>query len=541
LKKRPIAVALIGLIAAVAIAAELRLEGSRIGACVRDATALSKVSAIVRSELYGDTDLFLGKSPRPHERESGQALETAYRTARASAESCRALFYSGAAARAREIYLAAEQERNLAAEPRGNWISYLAEVTKARTQFEVAKSRFDLDRPAIVWGDDPSRVESTVARVLVPVQEAKEKSKVQTEAEVLGREEAAEAEKPLRSEARAIFEPVYTQVRRVRDATTADVTYAGFMEILDQARSQVSIALNRARSGGNDQTLRDVGAAYSDALNGFAASALIWKARIDRNQQDIHRSTESYERTLAQIEERSNRTFSEASENLSKALADFNAEQAALTDRYNRGEITQPEYNAAINTLFAREAEAQRTAYAKTREIQEEAAAAKKEATESFERYGRPEQGGRVDPDFAVKSSWAAASLKIDKADALYFAAIGERPPKTVGGVRVERITVAKAVNADHSPGEAATAFGKEDTVYVSMWTSNTPVGTEITARWYGPDGKQLTGDKIVTDKAGSGYTSFHAADTKGWAAGAYRVDILLNGAAAGSATFTIP
>ena len=108
-------------------------------------------------------------------------------------------------------------------------------------------------------------------------------------------------------------------------------------------------------------------------------------------------------------------------------------------------------------------------------------------------------------------------------------------------GARIERITVVKAVNADHSPGEAATTFGTKDTVYVSMWTASAPVGTEITARWFGPDGKQMgSDDKIVTDKAGDGYTSFHAANTKGWAPGTYRVDILMNGAPAGSTTFTI-
>jgi hypothetical protein len=107
-------------------------------------------------------------------------------------------------------------------------------------------------------------------------------------------------------------------------------------------------------------------------------------------------------------------------------------------------------------------------------------------------------------------------------------------------GARVERITVAKAVNADDSPGQAASTFGKSDTVYVSMWTAATPVGTEITARWLGPDGQQITEDKIVTDRAGDGYTSFHAANTNGWAPGTYRVEILLNGAPAGSTTFMV-
>jgi hypothetical protein len=105
---------------------------------------------------------------------------------------------------------------------------------------------------------------------------------------------------------------------------------------------------------------------------------------------------------------------------------------------------------------------------------------------------------------------------------------------------RVERITVAKKVNSDHSPGEAASTFGKNDTVYISMWTADTPVGTEIQARWLGPDGQQITEDKVVTDKPGDGYTSFHAANTKGWAPGTYRVEILVNGQPAGSTTFVV-
>jgi hypothetical protein len=114
-------------------------------------------------------------------------------------------------------------------------------------------------------------------------------------------------------------------------------------------------------------------------------------------------------------------------------------------------------------------------------------------------------------------------------------------PPAAAPAVaRVERITIAKAVNSDDSPGEAAATFGKNDTVYVSMWTADTPVGTEIVARWVGPDGAQLSENKIVTDKPGDGYTSFHAANTKGWAPGTYTVQILVNGQPAGSTTFVV-
>jgi hypothetical protein len=113
-------------------------------------------------------------------------------------------------------------------------------------------------------------------------------------------------------------------------------------------------------------------------------------------------------------------------------------------------------------------------------------------------------------------------------------------PPAMPAGARVERITTAKAVNADDSPGETTAAFGKADTVYVSMWTADAPVGTEIKARWIGPDGKQFNEDRIVTDKAGDGYTSFYARNRNGWDAGNYRVEILINGQPAGTAAFVV-
>ncbi len=143
---------------------------------------------------------------------------------------------------------------------------------------------------------------------------------------------------------------------------------------------------------------------------------------------------------------------------------------------------------------------------------------------------------------FALAAATVACKKKVETAT---YPAPGSEPPAAMAtampaGARIERVTVVKAVNSDDSPGEAATTFGPKDTVYVSMWTASTPVGTQIAARWFGPNGQQITEDKIVTDKAGDGYTSFHAANTKGWAPGTYRVDILLNGAPAGSTTFTI-
>lgn len=112
--------------------------------------------------------------------------------------------------------------------------------------------------------------------------------------------------------------------------------------------------------------------------------------------------------------------------------------------------------------------------------------------------------------------------------------------PTPVPAARLDKIAVTKTVNADKSPGETAAGFGKKDTVYVSFWVADAPVGTEVKARWSDPKGKQLTEDKIVTDKPGSGYSEFHAAKKSGWAPGTYKVDLFLNGQPAGSTTFTV-
>ena len=112
--------------------------------------------------------------------------------------------------------------------------------------------------------------------------------------------------------------------------------------------------------------------------------------------------------------------------------------------------------------------------------------------------------------------------------------------PTAVPVARLEKIVVTKSVQADKTPGEAAASFGKNDTVYVSFWAADVPVGTEIKARWSDPTGKQLTEDKIVTDKAGAGYSEFHAAKKSGWAPGTYKVELFLNGQPAGSTTFSV-
>jgi hypothetical protein len=169
---------LIGVAIVVAVWYQVRSEGERIGDCAREAAALSRVSEFVREKLYPDTDHFLGTVPRLQEEEYLRSLENAFAGAKAAASRCRAFIYRSSALQAREMFLAAQEQRNLAAMPRGNWISYMAETAKAKTQFELAHGRYDLDRPASISNDSPDDVKKAVQTALRPVTEEQDRLRI---------------------------------------------------------------------------------------------------------------------------------------------------------------------------------------------------------------------------------------------------------------------------------------------------------------------------------------------------------------------------
>ncbi|MGH8672796.1 MAG: hypothetical protein ACREVG_00645, partial [Burkholderiales bacterium] len=137
---------------------DIRDEGNRIAACAREAAALSAVSETVRVTMYADVDQFLGKAPRPLQQPALASLQASYDSARACAAGADVPLLRSKAALAREMFIAAEQQRNLMAEPRGTWLTFMSEIAKARTQFETCKSRYDLARSEFVKGDDSGAI-----------------------------------------------------------------------------------------------------------------------------------------------------------------------------------------------------------------------------------------------------------------------------------------------------------------------------------------------------------------------------------------------
>lgn len=138
---------------------ELQSEGRSIGQSVRDSSVLSAVVQRGGSgmlEAGDDRDGFL------------RVLAPTYERAKMSAHGIRSLLLHGNGENAKAVFLAAEHERNLMAEPRGNLISFIQELTQARSAFESARGRFELERSSWIRGDDKEKTEAAIAALKVP-------------------------------------------------------------------------------------------------------------------------------------------------------------------------------------------------------------------------------------------------------------------------------------------------------------------------------------------------------------------------------------
>lgn len=104
--------------------------------------------------------------------------------------------------------------------------------------------------------------------------------------------------------------------------------------------------------------------------------------------------------------------------------------------------------------------------------------------------------------------------------------------------LQVSGIQIGRSVNEDSSIAKVATSFKPNDTIYVSVHTTDLGSGT-LTVRWsYG--GRLLTeSSKAVSYKIAAD-TEFHMQTPSEFPQGAYNVDVFLNGAPVGSRSFTV-
>jgi len=104
--------------------------------------------------------------------------------------------------------------------------------------------------------------------------------------------------------------------------------------------------------------------------------------------------------------------------------------------------------------------------------------------------------------------------------------------------LKVSTIQVGRALSSDNQVGSHTTVFKPDDTMYVSVLTSDTGSG-KIAVRW-------MFGDRLISEPSkevsykGAAATEFHIQNSGGFPEGKYSVEAFLDGASVGKRTFVV-
>lgn len=104
----------------------------------------------------------------------------------------------------------------------------------------------------------------------------------------------------------------------------------------------------------------------------------------------------------------------------------------------------------------------------------------------------------------------------------------------------VQTIEVGKSIGADKRVTAPTASFGRRDTIYVSVATEGAAPSKTISAKWTFQDGQVVKEQSEAIAPTGPAATEFHISKPKPWPVGKYKVEIAVDGAAAGSKDFEV-
>lgn len=111
--------------------------------------------------------------------------------------------------------------------------------------------------------------------------------------------------------------------------------------------------------------------------------------------------------------------------------------------------------------------------------------------------------------------------------------------PEPAAALRVANIELGKGLNADKTLKDKTDGFGVRDTIYVSVKTEGAGSG-KLSAKFTFQDGQTVEETSQDIAPTGDSYSEFHIQKGTAWPKGNYKVEVMLNGASAGSKDFEI-
>ncbi len=113
--------------------------------------------------------------------------------------------------------------------------------------------------------------------------------------------------------------------------------------------------------------------------------------------------------------------------------------------------------------------------------------------------------------------------------------------PEAPAKLHVTDVLTGKGYTADKELRDGTSDFGVRDTIYALVKTDGAATGAKLSAKWT-YNGKQTVKESSenISSTGAETKTQFHVEKKGAWPKGNYKVEVMLDGAPAGSKDFTI-
>lgn len=150
----------------------------------------------------------------------------------------------------------------------------------------------------------------------------------------------------------------------------------------------------------------------------------------------------------------------------------------------------------------------------------------------------KPESSENKTPHAAEKS--APADAKTDSLFGGIFS--GEPKPAALdlGEFKLIEVQLGSALDTDNMVATPKTTFGRKDKIYASVLSSGKHQGLKIKARWTAPDGNLVAEAEQALVPTNGTVSTFSISNAELWPAGAYTLDISLNGLVQRTVSFEV-
>lgn len=144
----------------------------------------------------------------------------------------------------------------------------------------------------------------------------------------------------------------------------------------------------------------------------------------------------------------------------------------------------------------------------------------------------------------AVTDASVAKTEPVKEKSGSLFGGIFSDEPKPaaldLGEFKLLEVNLGTSLDSDNLVTNPKTQFGQKDKIYASVLSSGKHQGLSIKAKWTAPDGTLVAETEQALVPTAGTVSTFSISHNEPWPAGAYTLDILLNGLVQRTVSFEI-